>query len=326
MANTKEAMLKIIEPVSADLVLLDEAVKNDLKSDIELIQRICDYILSSGGKRIRPLVLILIARALGYKGKEHIFLGAMVEYIHTASLLHDDVVDESDVRRGKPTASFKWGNSAAVLTGDFMYSRSFEMMVRTGNLRICEIVAGSVNRISEGEVIQLLNIHDTTLDEKRYFEVIERKTGILFESAARLAAVVAGATREQENRLADYALSLGRAFQIIDDVLDYAGDVSKTGKALGNDLKESKMTMPLIYALQNCSPEDAQIIRNAIGYGEYDLDQIIGIIKNSGAIERCFEAARHELQKGTEAISFLPPSNYKNSLIELLTLTVERDK
>ncbi len=324
MANVQETMLKIIEPVSDDLLQVDKAVIEDLQSDIELIKRISDYIVSAGGKRMRPLVLILLARALGYKGQDHIFLATMVEYVHTASLLHDDVVDESDVRRGKPTASFKWGNAAAVLVGDFMYSRAFQLMVRTGNIRICEIIADAVNHISEGEVIQLLNIHDTSVDEARYFEVIERKTGILFEAAARLAATIVGASRDVEERLATYALTLGRAFQIIDDVLDYTG-TDKIGKSLGTDLREGKMTMPLIYALQNCSSQEGEIIRQAVRDGDGPLDKIVSIIKSSGAIDKCIAAANKEVARGLEAIDFLPASQFKESLIKLLALTVERD-
>ncbi len=325
MTDVASAMLKIISPIAEDLAALDQAVRDDLQSDIKLIKKISDYIVSAGGKRMRPIVLMLIARALGYQGKEHIFLATMLEYIHTASLLHDDVVDESDLRRGKPTASFKWGNSAAILVGDFMYSRAFQLMVKTENLRICEIVSSAVNRISEGEVIQLLNIHDTTVDEARYFDVIERKTGVLFEAGARMASIVAGASSEFEEKMATYALSLGRAFQIIDDILDYVGTPQTIGKNLGGDLKEGKMTMPLIYTLKKCSKSDADLIKRAIAGQEYDLDKIIRIIFDYGAIEACKNAAREEVKKGLNALECLSPSNYKNSLIELLTLTVDRD-
>lgn len=325
MTDVASAMLKIISPIAEDLAKVDQTVRDDLQSDIKLIKTISDYIVSAGGKRMRPIVLMLIARALGYRGSEHVFLATMLEYVHTASLLHDDVVDESDLRRGKPTASFKWGNSSAILVGDFMYSRAFQLMVRTKNLRICEIVADAVNRISEGEVIQLLNIHDTTVDEARYFDVIERKTGVLFEAGARMASVMAGASPEIEEEMATYALSLGRAFQIIDDVLDYAGTPKTIGKNLGGDLKEGKMTMPLIYTLKHCSEPDANLIRQAIAGQEYDLNDIIRIIFSCGAIEECKKAASIEVQKGIDALNCLQPSNYKNSLIELLTLTVERD-
>lgn len=250
----------------------------------------------------------------------------MIEYVHTASLLHDDVVDESDLRRGKPTAGFKWGNAATILTGDFMYSRAFQLMVRTQNLRICEIVAGAVNRVSEGEVIQLLNIHDTTLDEARYFDVIERKTGVLFEAAARMASVVAGASKEVEDKMAEYALCLGRAFQIIDDVLDYTGSKDNIGKNLGTDLREGKMTMPLIYALRHCPEEDAKIIRTAVSSNDPDLESVTRVILASGATDACIEAAKKEVFRGIDALNCLPTSAFKNSLIELLSLTVERDR
>ena len=326
MSQVAAAVQRIIAPISEDLLAVDREVIDDLQSDIPLIKKISDYIVTAGGKRMRPIVLMLIARALGYQGKEHIFLATMIEYVHTASLLHDDVVDESDLRRGKPTAGFKWGNAAAILTGDFMYSRAFQLMVRTQNLRICEIVAGAVNRVSEGEVIQLLNIHDTTLDEARYFDVIERKTGVLFEAAARMASVVAGASKEVEDKMAEYALCLGRAFQIIDDVLDYTGSKDNIGKNLGTDLREGKMTMPLIYALRHCSEEDAKIIRTAVSSNVPDLESVTRVILASGAIDACIEAAKKEVSQGIDALNCLPTSAFKNSLIELLSLTVERDR
>ena len=326
MSQVAAAVQRIIAPISEDLLAVDREVIDDLQSDIPLIKKISDYIVTAGGKRMRPIVLMLIARALGYQGKEHIFLATMIEYVHTASLLHDDVVDESDLRRGKPTAGFKWGNAAAILTGDFMYSRAFQLMVRTQNLRICEIVAGAVNRVSEGEVIQLLNIHDTTLDEARYFDVIERKTGVLFEAAARMAAVVAGASKEVEDKMAEYALCLGRAFQIIDDVLDYTGSKDNIGKNLGTDLREGKMTMPLIYALRHCPEEDAKIIRTAVSSNDPDLESVTRVILASGATDACIEAAKKEVFRGIDALNCLPTSAFKNSLIELLSLTVERDR
>ena len=325
MSQVAAAVQRIIAPISEDLLAVDREVIDDLQSDIPLIKKISDYIVTAGGKRMRPIVLMLIARALGYQGKEHIFLATMIEYVHTASLLHDDVVDESDLRRGKPTAGFKWGNAAAILTGDFMYSRAFQLMVRTQNLRICEIVAGAVNRVSEGEVIQLLNIHDTTLDEARYFDVIERKTGVLFEAAARMASVVAGASKEVEDKMAEYALCLGRAFQIIDDVLDYTGTKDNIGKNLGTDSRR-KMTMPLIYALRHCSEEDAKIIRTAVSSNDPDLESVTRVILASGAIDACIETAKKEVSRGIDALNCLPTSAFKNSLIELLSLTVERDR
>ncbi len=326
MSKVAAAVQRIIAPISEDLLAVDREVIDDLQSDIPLIKKISDYIVTAGGKRMRPIVLMLIARALGYQGKEHIFLATMIEYVHTASLLHDDVVDESDLRRGKPTAGFKWGNAAAILTGDFMYSRAFQLMVRTQNLRICEIVAGAVNRVSEGEVIQLLNIHDTTLDEARYFDVIERKTGVLVAAAARMASVVAGASKEVEDKMAEYALCLGRAFQIIDDVLDYTGSKDNIGKNLGTDLREGKMTMPLIYALRHCPEEDAKIIRTAVSSNDPDLESVTRVILASGATDACIEAAKKEVFRGIDALNCLPTSAFKNSLIELLSLTVERDR
>ena len=296
MSQVAAAVQRIIAPISEDLLAVDREVIDDLQSDIPLIKKISDYIVTAGGKRMRPIVLMLIARALGYQGKEHIFLATMIEY------------------------------APAILTGDFMYSRAFQLMVRTQNLRICEIVAGAVNRVSEGEVIQLLNIHDTTLDEARYFDVIERKTGVLFEAAARMASVVAGASKEVEDKMAEYALCLGRAFQIIDDVLDYTGTKVNIGKNLGTDLREGKMTMPLIYALRHCSEEDAKIIRTAVSSNDPDLESVTRVILASGAIDACIEAGKKEVSRGIDALNCLPTSAFKNSLIELLSLTVERDR
>jgi len=325
MANVAETLLKVVSPIQEDLMKVDQCVVDDLQSNIPLIKKISDYVVTAGGKRVRPILLLLIARALGYKGDGHVFLATMIEYIHTASLLHDDVVDESDLRRGKPTASFKWGNSAAVLTGDFMYSRAFELMVKTKDLRICEIVAGAVNRISEGEVIQLLNVGDASLDETRYLDVIERKTGVLFEAAARMAATIAKVDKETEENVAKYALCLGRAFQIVDDVLDYSG-TKKIGKNLGGDLKERKMTMPLIFAIRNGTEEEANLIRRAISEGNEDyFEDILKILKRTNALEACLQMARDEVSHGVSVLSNIPSSIYKNSLIELLALTVDRD-
>jgi octaprenyl-diphosphate synthase len=323
MSNLAAALLNIIGPIQEDLNKVNEFVSKDLDSDIELLQRISHHVISAGGKRVRPIILLLIARALGYKGDGHVFLAAMIEYVHTSSLLHDDVVDESDLRRGKPTASFKWGNAAAVLAGDFMYSRAFQMMVKTGNLRICEIVADAVNRVSEGELIQLLNIRDTTVDQERYLEVIERKTGVLFEAAARMAAVIAGADKETEERVADYALALGRAFQIVDDVLDYTG-TAEIGKNRGGDLKEGKLTMPIIYALRHGTEEESETLRHAILQSDVEFQKVLDILEKTWAIDACMQLARDEVNLAIEKISALPPSIYKNSLIEFVSLSVMR--
>lgn len=316
----------ILAPIAEDMNAVDSLIRARLSSDVVLINTIADYIIGAGGKRMRPAIVLMIARALGYKGDHHVLLAAVIEFIHTATLLHDDVVDESDLRRGRSTANAAFGNAASVLVGDFLYSRSFQMMVETDNLRVMRILADATNRISEGEVLQLLNIHDPSVDEERYFGVIERKTATLFEAGARIGAVIAGADAATEDACGHYAACLGRAFQIVDDILDYSGKTEDIGKQLGDDLREGKVTLPVIHALRTAPEQDRQFIIDAIRSGDGDFGRITDIVIKSGALEYSRELALRELEAGTAAAKTLPQSEFQNSLIELLSFAVARDR
>jgi len=316
----------ILAPIAQDMNAVDSLIRARLSSDVVLINTIADYIIGAGGKRMRPAIVLMIARALGYKGDHHVLLAAVIEFIHTATLLHDDVVDESDLRRGRSTANAAFGNAASVLVGDFLYSRSFQMMVETDNLRVMRILADATNRISEGEVLQLLNIHDPSVDEERYFGVIERKTATLFEAGARIGAVIAGADATTEDSCGNYAACLGRAFQIVDDILDYSGKTEDIGKQLGDDLREGKVTLPVIHALRTAPEQDRQFIIDAIRSGDGDFGRITEIVIQSGALEYSRELAWRELEAGTAAAKTLPQSEFQNSLIELLSFAVARDR
>ncbi len=324
--DPKAAVRSALAPIAEDMRAVDRIIRDELASDVRRMHEISEYITSAGGKRMRPALLVLMARALGYEGELHRYLGATIELLHTATLMHDDVVDESELRRGRPTANARWGNGAAVLVGDFLYTRSFQMMVRAGNLRVMEALANAANRLSEGEVIQMVNAHDPEVDEARYFRVIERKTACLFEAAARMAAAIADCPKEKEEALADFALALGNAFQIADDILDYAGEASETGKNLGADLKEGKMTLPLIYARESAAPADRALIDEAVRTGNGPFDKISRIVIESGSLERCRARAEKELDRGKEAVSKLPPSIFCESLLALLSFTVRRDR
>ncbi|MEO8012121.1 MAG: polyprenyl synthetase family protein, partial [Dokdonella sp.] len=270
-------------------------IRARLASDVVLINQISGHIISGGGKRLRPMLHLLAAQACGYAGRDHIALAALIEFIHTSTLLHDDVVDESDLRRGRETANALWGNAASVLVGDFLYSRSFQMMVELDSMRIMRILADTTNRIAEGEVLQLLNIGNADTDESAYMDVIGRKTAVLFSAATRLGAVLAGLPAEQEDALARYGLDLGFAFQIADDVLDYVSDANTLGKNIGDDLAEGKPTLPVIHAIANSPPEQAASLRRAIMSGGLDsLDNIVTAIRDSGALDYAWERAeRH---------------------------------
>ena len=252
--DPKALIKQVLAPIAEDMAAVDTIIRNELASDVPRMKEISEYITSAGGKRMRPALLMLICRALGYQGTLHQYLGATIELLHTATLMHDDVVDESDMRRGRPTANSRWGNGAAVLVGDFLYTRSFQMMVKAGNLRVMEALSDAANRLSEGEVVQMINAHDPSVDETRYFRVIERKTACLFEAGARMAAAIAECGPKEEAAVAEYALALGNAFQIADDVLDYHGNSADTGKNLGADLREGKVTLPIIYAREMLHP------------------------------------------------------------------------
>ena len=264
-ASTEKSARAVLAPIAEDLQAVNEIlIREFAHSQSPTITEIGNYITQAGGKRMRPALLMLMARALGYQGNDHRELGATIEMLHTATLMHDDVVDEGMMRRGRPTANAQWGNSVAVLVGDFMYTRSFQMMVRIGNLRVMQALAGAANTLSEGEVIQMKNAHDPSVDEPRYLKVIERKTSVLFAAAAKMAAAIADAPQEAEDALVKYTMALGNAFQIADDILDYSGDPSESGKQIGADIKKNKVTLPVIYAMQSASSEDRLFIEEDI--------------------------------------------------------------
>jgi octaprenyl-diphosphate synthase len=321
------SLAEILAPIARELGLVDGEIRRRLSSDVALIAAVADYIIAAGGKRLRPAVLLLLARALGYRGEGHILLAAVVEFIHTATLLHDDVVDESDLRRGKATANAHFGNAASVLVGDFLYSRSFQMMVEAGEIRVLRILADATNRIAEGEVLQLMNVHDPSVDEARYLEVVGRKTAALFEASARIAAVLAGADPEVEDAAARYGAGLGTAFQMIDDVLDYSGHVEDIGKRLGDDLREGKVTLPLIHAMHSAEPSQRQCIEQAIREGGGDFSKIARIVHANGSIGYVRDrAAAESARAAAAAASMLPPSPFKDSLLDLNSFATARDR
>ena len=300
-------------------------IRSRLASDVVLINQISEHIISSGGKRLRPMLHLLAARAAGYQGNDHVPLAALIEFIHTSTLLHDDVVDESDLRRGRKTANALWGNAASVLVGDFLYSRSFQMMVELDSMRIMRILADTTNRIAEGEVLQLLNIGNADTSEQAYLDVIERKTAVLFSAATRLGAVLAGLPRDQEEALARYGLDLGYAFQIADDVLDYVSDAETLGKNIGDDLAEGKPTLPVIHAIANGTPEQAASLRRAIESGGLDsLDNIVAAIRDTGALEHARGRAEHYARSAQSALSTLPASDARDALAVLADYSVNR--
>ena len=311
--------------VADDLAAVDRLILDRLRSDVVLVNQIGHYIVNSGGKRLRPLVVVLAARALGYQGSDHIALAAVVEFIHTATLLHDDVVDGSDLRRSRQTANAVWGNSASVLVGDFLYSRSFEMMVDVGRMRVMDILSHATNRIAEGEVLQLLNCHDPEVGEARYREVILRKTATLFEAGSRLGAILCDAQPAQEQALADYGRYLGTAFQMIDDALDYGSSSEDIGKNLGDDLAEGKPTLPLIRAMQVGTPEQAATLRQAITDGGRELiATVTAAIESTDAIPYTAALAAQEAGLAKAALDALPPSAFRTALAALADFAVTR--
>jgi octaprenyl-diphosphate synthase len=311
--------------VSADLEAVDRQIRARLSSDVALVGLVADHIIAGGGKRLRPALVILAARASGYSGASHIDLAAVVEFIHTATLLHDDVVDESDLRRGRKTANAEFGNAASVLVGDFLYSRAFQMMVSVGAMRVMEVLANATNAIAEGEVLQLLNARNPDIAEAEYLRIIHRKTAKLFEAAGQIGAIVASAPPDVEGGLARYGMHLGTAFQLIDDVLDYSGDAAATGKNLGDDLNEGKPTLPLIHVLQTGSAEHASLVRNAIERGGRDgFEGVLAAIRATGSLEYACAAARREAEQAVAAIALLPESDYKKCLVSLAMFAVDR--
>ena len=304
---------------------VDAVIRERLSSRVALIDQISSYIIGAGGKRIRPRLVLLFAEALGFEGPERFELAAIVEFIHTATLLHDDVVDESDLRRGRATANATFGNAASVLVGDFLYSRAFQMMVSVNRMRVLEVLADATNVIAEGEVLQLMNMHDPDLAVEDYLQVIRFKTAKLFEASARLGAVLAGADRDLEESCADFGRSLGTAFQLVDDLLDYEGNSDELGKNVGDDLREGKPTLPLLLAMERASPQERALIRQAIEQGELQkLGEVLAIVRKTGALEGTREAARKEADQAQTALQKLPPSSARDALLDLCVRAVHR--
>jgi len=315
----------IREFMADDLRAVDEVIRARLGSDVALIRQVAEYIVGGGGKRLRPVLVILSAGAFGYRGRHHHDLAAVIEFIHTATLLHDDVVDESNLRRGRATANALFGNSAAVLVGDFVYSRAFQMMVGADNMRVLQVLADATNVIAEGEVMQLMNCHNPDVSEAGYLEVIRCKTAKLFEAATRLGAILGGAPRQQENAVAEYGSHLGTAFQLVDDVLDYSGEQAVIGKNVGDDLAEGKPTLPLIYAIEHGTPEQAQRVRRAIERGGRDgLGEVIDAIRATGALDYASEQARAESRTACRALEHVPNSKHRDYLLQLADFAVTR--
>ena len=331
---TIEDVFKLIK---SDMDRVNSLIQHSLYSEVVLINQVSRYIINSGGKRLRPILVLLSANAFSYeqnykqnadneKEADHITLAAVVEFIHTATLLHDDVVDESELRRGKDTANELWGNAASVLVGDFLYSRAFEMMVGVGSMKVMEILSHSTNTIAEGEVLQLLNCNDASTTEARYLEVIHFKTAKLFESASQLGAVVAAQDEEKEQAMARFGMHLGTAFQLIDDVLDYSATSADMGKNVGDDLAEGKPTLPLIFAMQHGSDEQAKMIREAIEQGGLDqIDAITQTIHSTGALDYTREVAGKEAELAIAQLDGIPDSDYKQALITLAEFSVKRN-
>jgi octaprenyl-diphosphate synthase len=322
-------LLPLLAPVEADMRRVDAVIRARLASDVALVARVAEYIVGGGGKRLRPALVLLSAGACGYPGSArqdgHLELAAVVEFIHTATLLHDDVVDGSELRRGRNTANAEFGNAASVLVGDFLYSRAFQMMLSVDSMRVMRVLADATNTIAEGEVLQLMNCHDPEVGEASYLEVIRRKTAKLFEAAARLGAVLANASPSIEAGLAEYGMRLGTAFQLIDDVLDYSGDAAAIGKSLGDDLAEGKPTLPLIRAMASGSAAQAGAVRHAIvAGGRAEFARVLEVVRATGALDYAREVAVREAQAARDALRSLPASEYRESLLELASFSVVR--
>ena len=316
---------RIREPVADDLRRIDRVIVERLASDVVLVNQVSQYIIGAGGKRLRPLSVVLAARACGYRGDKHVDAAAIIEFIHTATLLHDDVVDSSDMRRGRDTANHVFGNEASVLVGDYLYSRAFQMMVGLGNLRIQEVMANATNTIAEGEVLQLMNAHDPDTTEQRYLDVIYRKTAKLFEAGAQVAAILSGAPPEVEQAMVAYGRHLGTAFQLVDDSLDYSSNGAELGKNVGDDLAEGKPTLPLIYAMAHSSVDDTARLRVAVENGGLDeLEAVTRAIESSGGLEYTARLARREADLALDALGRLPESAFVGSLRALADFAVGR--
>ena len=318
---------QINELTAQDMAAVNQTILDQLNSEVSLINQLGYYIISGGGKRIRPMIAVLSARALGYQGELHVINAALIEFIHTATLLHDDVVDESDMRRGKATANAAFGNAASVLVGDFIYTRAFQMMTSMGSLRILALMSEAVNVIAEGEVLQLMNVNDPDITEENYMRVIYSKTARLFEAASQASAILADATPAQEKAMQDYGRFLGTAFQLIDDLLDYSADGATLGKNTGDDLSEGKPTLPLLHAMHNGTPEQAKMIREAIeqGNGRHLLEPVLAAMQQCGSLEWTRNRAEQEADKAIEALSALPESPWRSALESLAHMSVQRD-
>jgi len=325
LSTLPDASATALSLIAQDMSEVDRIIRDRLSSGVPLVGQVSQYIIAAGGKRLRPALLLLMAKAIGFEGPQRHPMAAVVEFIHTATLLHDDVVDESTLRRGRPTANQSFGNPASVLVGDFLYSRAFQMMVESGQMRVMEVLAEATNVIAEGEVLQLMNTHDASLSEDDYLLVIRSKTAKLFEASARLAPILAQSDAATELACATYGQALGTAFQVVDDLLDYAGDSLDFGKNLGDDLREGKTTLPLILAMRNGSPEQSQTIRNAIETGDLQaLQNIVSIVRSTGALEATQAAAAAEAQRAMAALSALPPSPYREALHQLAAQLLNR--
>ncbi|WGO83794.1 octaprenyl diphosphate synthase [Arsenophonus apicola] len=316
----------IINLTAKDMEAVNKAILNQLNSDVYLINQLGHYIISGGGKKIRPMIAILVGRALGYQGEKHINVAALVEFIHTATLLHDDVVDESTLRRGKKTANSVFGNAASVLVGDFIYTRSFQMMTALDSMPVLKLMSDATNVIAEGEVSQLINCNNPDITESIYMQVIYSKTARLFEAATHASAIVSGANKTQQQALRDYGRYLGTAFQLIDDLLDYDADSTTIGKNIGDDLNEGKLTLPLLHAMKKGTAEESALIRNAIekGNGRHLLNTILITMKRCGSLEYTRDRAREEADKAIKTLDILPDTSYKDALISLACISVQR--
>ncbi len=319
-------IIDFLQPtIGDDMAAVDRVMRESLKSDVVLIRQVAEYIVTGGGKRLRPALLLLTAGATGYRGSDHHVLAAVIEMIHTATLLHDDVVDESSLRRGHATANAEFGNAASVLVGDFLYSRAFQMMVGQGRMRVLQILSDATNVIAEGEVLQLMNSGNIDLTEQSYLQVIQRKTAKLFEAAARLGAVLGEADTEREDALARYGMHLGTAFQLVDDILDYSGTAESIGKNLGDDLAEGKMTLPLIRAMTTGNADDAALIRHAITEGGItDFAPVVAALTRTGALAYARDCAEGEVRRASACLAGLPDSAFRQNLLELTTFAAQR--
>lgn len=325
MSATFSSTAAALSLIADDMLGMDAVIKHRLSSEVPLVSQVSGYIVAAGGKRLRPALLLLMCGALGYRGEQRYNLAAVVEFIHTATLLHDDVVDESTLRRGRATANEAFGNPASVLVGDFLYSRAFQMMVDAGDMRVMQTLAEATNVIAEGEVLQLMNMHNASLSQEGYLRVIRSKTAKLFEASARLAALLSGSAPVVEQSCADYGQSLGTAFQVIDDVLDYDGNVLEMGKNLGDDLREGKATLPLIIAMQRGTQAERDTIKQAIESGGVgQIDNIVAIVQKTGALEATRQAAADEARRALAALENLPENPYSDALRELASQLLYR--